>query len=115
MINLEQMQLEHKEWAGSNFPRADARDTLLLLGEEAGELMQAYLKRRLGIRLTEEEANNLILHGVGDVLIALIAFCNKEQINIEDAVRETWDNVRRRDWLKDPVHGGEEPPGSSAG
>ena len=107
MINLEQMQLEHKEWSQRNFPNSQSWEALLGVLEEAGELSHAFLKRHQGIRYDHDTATKMIEDGVADIVIFLLDFCNKQGMRIEDVLTLKRDKVRQRDWLKDPKNGGQ--------
>ena len=110
MINLEEMQREQAEWGKKNFPDREQWEPLVGAVEELGELSHAFLKRKQGIRYPRDKATQMVRDGVGDVVIYLLDFCTAEGISMEDILTETWDKVRRRDWLKDPVNGGDDPP-----
>lgn len=52
-----------------------------------------------------EDHRNGKIDSVGDILIFLINYCNKEEINIGEALINTWNEVSKRDWKKDPIKG----------
>ena len=105
MTTLKQLQREQKEWAEKNFPGHVAWEPLLGVMEEVGELAHAHLKQHQGIR-TNENHKMAKVDAVGDILIYLADYCTQEGIDFEQAMSETWRNVKKRDWTKDKVTGG---------
>jgi len=96
------IQAENKEWAWRNFGGSDvAAPWQPLLGavEELGELAHAYLKRHQGIRL-DENHTDAIKDAVGDIVIYLMDFCNREEIDLIECVETAWNEVKQRDWSK---------------
>jgi len=104
-LSLADIQVEHARWAQKNFGDQPAWHALLGVVEEAGELCHAYLKREQGIRGTREEHDAEILDAVGDIVIFLINFCNREGIDLNKTVIETWGSVKVRDWKANPEDG----------
>ena len=104
-INLTRIQKQHREWADYNFPGAASWQPLLGVGEELGELDHAFLKLSQGIRGSNEELRAEMKDAVGDLLIYLIDFCSKEEIDLAATLAETWEHVRQRDWQKYPLDG----------
>jgi NTP pyrophosphatase (non-canonical NTP hydrolase) len=107
-VNLSQLQSEHGEWVKHNFPDQLPHQPLLGLAEEVGELSHAHLKHEQGIRgysTTEyfAEAED----AVGDIMVYLASYCNANHIDLEGATERTWARVKKRDWIADPVKGGE--------
>lgn len=92
-------------WATYNFPAATADQQLLGVVEELGELAHAVLKSQQGIRGYSEEDTAEAQDAVGDLLIFLINFCNLNGWNVLNILRDTWDEVRERDWVKWPMNG----------
>ena len=92
---IQELQKEIKVWAELNFP--DSEDYLPLLGlqEELGELSHSFLKRHQQIKMFEDH-DAKIIDAVGDIYIFLAHFCIQQNINMENAVIDTWDKVRRR-------------------
>lgn len=103
---LKRIQTEHKRWADINFGNIPTWQPLLGAVEELGELAHAHLKQVQGIR-TNEDHEAKAKDAVGDVVIYLIDYCNRRGFDFETIVRETWDHVRRRNWVKDPERGTE--------
>jgi NTP pyrophosphatase (non-canonical NTP hydrolase) len=77
-----------------------------LLGamEELGELAHAQLKSEQGIRMNEDHRANKI-DAIADVIIYLADYCNGQGIDLEDALRTTWNQVRQRDWTRNKETG----------
>jgi NTP pyrophosphatase (non-canonical NTP hydrolase) len=101
MITLKKLQAEHAEWAAHNFPGSKSYQGLLGAIEELGELAHAHLKVEQGIRGNEDHAAAKI-DAVADCIIYLAHYCTLEGIDLEHAVSATWENVKQRDWRKNP-------------
>jgi NTP pyrophosphatase (non-canonical NTP hydrolase) len=86
------------DWTAHNFGDVPAWQPLLGIGEETGELMHAYLKREQDIRGSREDHDAEIEDAVGDIAIFLMDFCNKEGLDLQDVITNTWLKVRDRDW-----------------
>lgn len=106
MSILTEIQKENKEWVQHNFPaNTQLWEPTLGVAEEAGELAHAVLKLHQSIRGTKDEHIEAITDAVGDISIYLIDLCNKLGIDFEQAIYETWQTVRLRDWIKYPKDG----------
>lgn len=101
MSALNTVQEELKPWQDHNFPGRPSWVPLLGIQEEAGELAHAYIKRHQGIRNTENHEAN-IRDAVADLIVFLCDFCNAEGINLEEELVKTWNQVKQRDWKKNP-------------
>ena len=106
MISLERLQHELKPWVERNYGSRPAYWPLLGVGEEVGELMHAHLKQEQGIRKGEDHIANA-KDAVGDIMVYLADYCNARGWDMQEILDETWAKVRERDWVKDPVRGGE--------
>lgn len=95
---FQQIAIEHAKWVHENFPYAPSWQPLLGLQEELGELSHAFLKRAQGIRGAKAEHDAKIKDAVGDIVIFLLDFCGKEGISIEQAIKDAWAEVSKRDW-----------------
>ena len=75
--------------------------------EEVGELAHIYLKNAQSIRgmIDPEECRYLTMDAIGDIIIYLMDFCNRENIDIQEALETTWKSVSNRDWKKRPETG----------
>lgn len=94
-------------WLQYNFPHQQNHDPLLGLAEEVGELCHAHLKLQQGIRGSVLEHRAAAEDAIGDIVIYLISYCNSNKYVLEDCLQDAWARVKRRDWVKDPVTGGE--------
>lgn len=104
-LNLRVIQSENEEWATKNFgPRVPIL-SLLGIVEEVGELSHSHLKRDQGIRGTKEEHDAAGKDSVGDIVIYLMDYCNGMGWDLESIIRETWDEVKKRDWKKNKTDG----------
>lgn len=117
-MNLRTFQDEHAKWSQSNFGATPSHQPLLGVVEEAGEFAEAlgvfisasrlshsHLKREQGIRGTDEEHVAAIKDSIGDIIIFLTDYCNKNGFCLEDIVAETWQQVSQRNWKENPYHG----------
>ena len=102
-MNLSQIQQEQAEWASRNFPNKKLHQPILGAAEEVGELSHAFLKMEQGIRGTKEEHEVKMKDSIGDCCIFLMDFCNQMGWDFEEIIKETWDQVRKRDWKADPL------------
>lgn len=107
MMTLFQLQAENKEWADRNFPGYEFYQPILGLMEELGELCHAELKRTQGIRGDAQKHEGAAKDAVGDIVIFLANYCSARGFDMQSIVEETWERVKKRDWQKDPVNGGE--------
>ncbi len=89
MIDLTKLHAEHKEWALHNFPNETPYNQLLGMFEEFGELCHAVLKRRQGIRGSQEEHIAEERDAVGDFWIYAFHFLTLTGITIQDVHRCT--------------------------
>jgi NTP pyrophosphatase (non-canonical NTP hydrolase) len=104
-MNLHQLQEEQKKWVKYNFPNRDKYYPLLGAVEELGELAHAHLKQLQGIRGTEEEHKLAKKDAVADAIIFLADYCSMNDIDLQEAVETTWNDVKKRDWIKYPKNG----------
>lgn len=98
---LRKIQEEQAVWSLRNFGKQPSWQPLLGAVEELGELAHAHLKATQGIRKNEQHVENEI-DAIGDIIIYLIAYCNSRGHDIEKIVQHTWDQVKQRDWVKNP-------------
>jgi NTP pyrophosphatase (non-canonical NTP hydrolase) len=118
MLTFKQLQEEVSLWANKNFgdrlrkmgelgedePRP-AWHPLLGLGEELGELDHAYLKMQQKIRGSSKKHIDEAKDAVGDILIYLADFCALMGFDMQEIIEETWNQVQKRDWEKNPEAG----------
>lgn len=109
-LNFRQLQEEHYAWVSHNFPeqlndptrKDDGFDGLV---EEVGELARARLKRRQGIRGTKEEWDAQEQDALADAIVFITSYCNAHGIDLQTVVEKTWNEVKKRDWIKHPKTG----------
>lgn len=105
-FSLRRLQEEHRAWAWHNFPASDARNSLLGVMEEAGELAHAHLKMVQGIHgVTAEVHRSKAKDAVGDIVVFLSDYCDRMDLDLQECVADTWAEVRTRDWKKYPKDG----------
>lgn len=104
-MTFTQLQLEVGEWSRRNFPNNQPHHPLLGAVEELGELSHAHLKMEQGIRGTYAEHQCAKLDAVGDIVVFLADYCERNEISLEHAVEVTWGGVKQRDWQKNKQDG----------
>jgi len=124
-MDLSQLQRERNEWIVHNFPTDSTEGPILsILGgvEEVGELGQvvmiqlalseamgrlahAYIKDNQSIRGTHEEHVEAMLDAVADAVIFLCGVCTHLGADYGEVVRDTWEKVKQRDWIRYPNTG----------
>jgi len=103
---MKKIQKEIKEWANKNFGEDRPNYWPLLgIGEELGELHHAFLKKEQKIRKGEELYQDAAKDALGDMLIYMMDFCAIEGFDFEDILETTWNEVKKRDWTKNPEEG----------
>jgi len=107
-MGFQLLQSQVKEWTAHNFPFTLSHHPLLGAMEELGELAHAHLKNEQGIRTDECHLENKC-DAIGDIIIYLADYCNREGIDLQEAVAVTWAKVQKRDWIKDPKNGTDSP------
>lgn len=96
-------QKDVEQWSFDNFGPQPSTNPLLGLTEEVGELSHAHLKGLQGIRHTPEQIQAMKKDAVGDIVVYLADYCAREGIDLESAVRVTWQKVRQRNWGAQPM------------
>lgn len=104
-MDLHKLQREVASWNQYNFPSAKPHHPLLGIAEEIGELSHAHLKLEQGIRESESVLRAAKIDAVGDIVIFLASYCYLNGIDLGNAVRNTWNEVKKRDWIKYPRNG----------
>ena len=96
---LKLLQKEVQIWSEKNF--GDQPSWIPLLGavEELGELAHAHVKGAQRIKMEEDHVGNA-KDAIGDIIIYLVDYCGRRGFNIEEIIRTTWEEVRRREWKK---------------
>jgi NTP pyrophosphatase (non-canonical NTP hydrolase) len=106
-VTLYELQAEHAVWVAHNFPHAQPHEPLLGLVEEVGELAHAHLKHEQGIRGYDDDRYHQEGEDcIGDIMIYLASYCNKNGFDLQDCLDHTWERVSERDWQADPQKGG---------
>ena len=106
VADLRRLQKEVEEWTAHNFPERLAYRPLLGMGEELGELNHAHLKSEQNIRGTQAEHRAAKIDALADLFIYAADYANMERIDLTDAINQTWDKVKARDWQTNPKNGG---------
>ncbi len=95
--SLVQIQSEILQWALKNFGDVPSWQPLLGCQEELGELTHHHLKREQRIRTNEDHREGQ-KDSVGDLMIYLMDYCNREGLILDQIINDTWEKVSRRDW-----------------
>lgn len=104
-FDLNNFQLEVARWAAFNFPKEQNHHLVLGMQEELGELCHCVLKREIGIRGTPEDHINGIKDAIGDFMVFMAQFCNRQGLKIDECIEHAWENVKKRDWITYPHNG----------
>lgn len=115
MGQLQVMQAERNEWIAHNFPQEDemlgnVRDVVYGMVEEMGELCHALLKASQGIRGMGDPAvlREQVIDAHCDLIIFSLGLPKHFEYDLETELQRTWDKVKARDWIADPVGAGNE-------
>ena len=100
-MKLIELQLKILPWVRHNFPDENLSTALLGLCEEVGEAARCQVKATQGIRGTEEQWMAELRKEIGDVVIKAAHVCIVEGWSLDAVVRERWDVVKQRDFVKD--------------
>lgn len=102
-----QYQDEVTTWSRANFPSQDPIDPLLGITEEVGELNHAVLKQRQGIRNGSDPraTKALIEDALGDIFIFMCDFAQRNNIDLEFVIKDTWEEVSKRNWSENKTDG----------
>lgn len=79
---------------------------ILHIVRKLGNLSHSHLKEKCGIRGTPEEHQAKCKDAIGDISLFIMDYCNLRGWNYWKILQETWDEVKTRDWIDDPEHGG---------
>ena len=102
-MELEDLQKEIHNWNGEKFPTAPSYLALLKVGEEYGELNSHYIGRieqRVGKAPVDHQAG--IEDAVGDIVISLAVFCEREHLDMDSIVERVWAEVSSRIFIMKP-------------
>lgn len=107
MIELNNFQDAVTRWVKHNFGTTykDKYKPLLGVVEEVGELSHAHLKMEQGIRGTAEEHTNAKMDAVGDIVVYLADYCERNGFYLSSCVQMAWGEASKRDWIKFPKNG----------
>lgn len=104
-MDLREIQVATGHWRDHNFPGHTTQDAFMGMVEELGEISHAILKRKQGIRGTDEEHSAAIRDGCADLIIFMCGLAQNEHFDLLDAINVAWDEVKDRDWVKYPEKG----------
>jgi len=106
-MDLSELQHDHAEWLEHNFPGQKDHEPFLGLMEEVGELAHAHLKHEQGIRGLADQDLAYVKKkdAIGDIVIYLCSYCTANHIDLDQAVRMAWEEVKNRDWIENPETG----------
>lgn len=109
MYDIKKAQEDIYKWADKNFGPLDVREQYIGMTEEVGEVGHALLKGIQGIRgYTPEKSRTEVADGIADVFVYMMNVCTLLEIDAEEVISATVDRVTKRDWVKDPVHAGDD-------
>ena len=103
-MELRKLQAQVGEWARKNFPHGRNYHPLLGAVEEMGELAHAHLKAEQGIRINEDH-EAAIKDAIGDIVIYLADYCERNLVDFAEAVEGSWNEVKKRDWINNKETG----------
>jgi len=85
-LTMTTLQVEHRAWAKKNFPDSPSWHPLLGIFEEIGELFSADMKEN-----REEK-----IDAVGDIVIFLVHYCNRNGYDFFGCIRDTPDALEAK-------------------
>lgn len=103
---LARVQEQQRPWVAHNFGKRPPWIPILGVMEELGELAHSFIKREQGIKGTAEEHTADIRDALADIAIFLCDAASGQGVDLDTAVSETWENVRKRDFKARPQDGG---------
>ena len=106
-LTLDELQDQQREWVKRNFPNRTNYHSLLGIVEEVGELCHAHLKHEQGIRGFEDrhKFKAYVEDAIGDIIVFLADYCTANGIGLQKCLEYTWESVKERDWIRDPITG----------
>ena len=99
-MKFKDLQAEIHNWNGEKFPKAPSYLALLKILEELGELSSHYIGRieqRVG--KPEQDHQKELEDAIGDVAISLCVFCEREGIDFDKVISDTWAKVSKRTFV----------------
>lgn len=106
MSTLQDVQEDQRAWVKHNFGERPAWMPIMGAMEELGELAHSFLKKEQGIKGTPEQHDADIRDALADIVIFLCDAASALGVDLDDAVLETWEVVRKRDFKADAATGG---------
>jgi NTP pyrophosphatase (non-canonical NTP hydrolase) len=125
-MELDKLQEEVAQWAAQNFPTRNTNKRLIGMTEEIGEFAFQKLEELLpfihmvrqlgrvahhhnkqldGIRGSYEFHDEKIQDALGDIFLFMTDYCELKEWKIADVIQKTWNEVKQRDWIENPLSG----------
>lgn len=107
-LDFHDLQSKRQAWAAASGVGSNIEDLVDLLQEEMGEMANARVKLREGIRRGATDREALLeaeRDAVGDLVIVLAGYCTARNFSLQECVEKAWEEVRQRDWIKFPYDG----------
>lgn len=101
MITLNKLQSEVAAWSRKQFPRRRAHQPLLEAQAKLGELAAEYALMEVGEKGNAESHRNVMEDAVAQCLIALVDFCERNDMDMGESVSHCWSKVKMRNWTPD--------------
>jgi NTP pyrophosphatase (non-canonical NTP hydrolase) len=114
MLMLRKTQAEINEWSEHNFGEVPNSQipyrisSFLGMVEELGEIAHSILKLTQGIRGDKSKHIEAIEDGIADLMVFLLDFCGRNNMDAESLLERVWAKVKLRDWNKNKLTGGAE-------
>lgn len=102
---LTRIQEEHREWVEKNFPGESIEQRTLGVCEEAGELAHHVLKMQQKIRGSKLYHLGEAVDAIGDLCIFALGVCDYLEVDLQEVIENTWEDVKKRNWIEDPDTG----------
>lgn len=111
MIDIEEYQKRLKDWQILHFGSSPPEWLTVGMMEELGEMAHTLLKYQQGIREHREKDvekfKKQLADDFGDVVVYGMQVLTHFGINAEDAMRDTFEHVLKRDWTAHRLEGGD--------
>lgn len=104
-MKIQNLQKNVGIWARHNFPDGEKNDPFIGIVEEVGELAHTILKSRQKIRQLDDDIQLKIEDALGDIMIFMCDYAERNNIDLEYAILTAWKEVQKRDWIKFPKNG----------
>ena len=106
VLTFRELQSQVGSWSLKNFGEDPPVWKFVGMVEEVGDLAHALLKKKQGIRITEDHEAKA-KDAVGDLLVYTADFCDRMSYDMQEIIEKVWAKVSKRDWKADPSKGGE--------